>query len=117
MNVWERLVSTACLAFFLPICMSADVIGDPRDKLRIHVLDVGQADCIVIESPHDGVMVVDIGEDSDRSGKEAEVLHKYLKDDIHRGAIDYLLISHYHEDHMGCQGRDPQRGLDFFSTG
>ena len=113
MNVWERLVSTACLAFFLPIWMSADVIGDPRDKLRIHVLDVGQADCIVIESPHDGVMVVDIGEDSDRSGKEAEVLHKYLKDDIHRGAIDYLLISHYHEDHMGWPREVSPTGLAY----
>lgn len=100
--VWKvLLVFTGCVALTLPVLIPGIVVGHPGDKLRIHVLNVGQADCIVVESPQGRVLVVDVGEDSRRVGKEAGVLHRYLKDDIHKYVIDYLLITHYHEDHMG----------------
>lgn len=72
-----------------------------EDILRVHVLDVGQGDSIVVESPDGRVLVVDIGEDHLRSGKEADVLHQYLTEKLHKYVIDYLLITHYHEDHIG----------------
>ncbi|MFQ5862994.1 MAG: ComEC/Rec2 family competence protein [Candidatus Brocadiales bacterium] len=102
MDVWKALAAwTACVVLSLPILVPNIVVGYPEDRLRIHVLDVGQADCIVIESPQGKVMVVDVGEDNRRAGKEAEILHKYLRDSVHKYNIDYLLVTHYHEDHMG----------------
>ncbi|MFQ5957416.1 MAG: MBL fold metallo-hydrolase, partial [Candidatus Brocadiales bacterium] len=102
MNVWNALAAyMVCVVPSLLISTADTVVGNPEDRLRIHVLDVGQADCIVTESPQGKVMVVDVGEDNKRAGKEAKILHKYLKDSVHKYNIDYLLISHYHEDHMG----------------
>lgn len=69
--------------------------------LRVHVLDVGQADCIIVESPSGKLMVVDVGEDPQRPGNEATILQDYLEQELNTHVIDYLLITHYHEDHMG----------------
>jgi competence protein ComEC len=112
--MWKMLVLwAACVAVSLPIHMSTGAGDRSGGKLRIHVLDVGQADCIVIETPKGRLMVVDVGEDKDRAGKEAKVLHKYLKENIHRYTIDYLLITHYHEDHMGWPRKVSPTGLAY----
>ncbi len=114
MDVRKTLrVWTACVVFSLPILIPVNVAGRSEDKLRIHVLDVGQADCIIIEAPQGKVMVVDVGEDNKRAGKEAKILHRYLKDFVHKYDIDYLLISHYHEDHMGWPREVSRAGLAY----
>jgi competence protein ComEC len=94
-----------CKLYYLAIVglsfltLQATAIGEP--PLRIHILDVGQADCIIVESPTGRLLVVDVGEDPQRPGNEATVLQNYLEQVLHRHVIDYLLITHYHEDHLG----------------
>ena len=84
--------------FFSTAPTAAAATGRP---LRVHVLDVGQADCIIVESPSGKLLVVDVGEDPQKPGNEASILYNYLGQGLNRQAIDYLLITHYHEDHLG----------------
>jgi beta-lactamase superfamily II metal-dependent hydrolase len=84
--------------------------------LGIHVLDVGQADCIIVQSPGGKTLVVDVGEDGRQPGKEAEVFYQYLKDRLHKYVIDHLLITHYHEDHMGWPREVSPTGLFYLHT-
>ena len=64
------------------------------DRLRVHILDVGQADCILIQGP-EKTMVIDGGEADD-----ADTIIGYLGD---QGVteIDYYLNTHPHADHYG----------------
>ena len=64
------------------------------ENLRVHILDVGQADCILIQGP-EKTMVIDGGESSD-----APDIIQYLRDQgVER--IDYYLNTHPHSDHYG----------------
>lgn len=91
-----------CLASYIvaigPLLLASPILGE---SLSIHILDVGQADCIIVESPGGRLLVIDAGEDPQRPGIEASALYNYLTQRLHRQAIDYLLVTHYHEDHLG----------------
>jgi len=66
-----------------------------RDRLEIHMIDVGQGDAILIISPDGFVMLVDAGNDWD----DAAIL-EYL-DNLGISSLDYTLVSHMHADHLG----------------
>ena len=67
----------------------------PTDEtIRVHVINVDQADCILIET-NDGCMLIDTGIDKSET---------HLKNYLHSCGIteiDYLLITHPHTDHYG----------------
>ena len=63
-------------------------------EIRVHVIDVGQADCILVDTP-DGCMLIDTGIDESESH-----LQNYLYS-CGITEIDYLLITHPHADHYG----------------
>lgn len=64
-------------------------------ELKIHFIDVGQADCILIELPDGQKMLIDTGNNEDEA-----VIKKYLTEkSIKR--LDYLITTHPHEDHIG----------------
>lgn len=64
------------------------------DRLRVHILDVGQADCILIQGP-EKTMVIDGGE-----VKNGPDIIQYLRDQgVER--IDFYLNTHPHADHYG----------------
>ncbi len=62
--------------------------------LRVHILDVGQADCILIQGP-ERVLVIDGGE----SGDASTIIQYLQKQGVER--IDYYLNTHPHSDHYG----------------
>lgn len=65
-----------------------------KDNLAIHFIDVGQADCILLENKEE-VMLIDGGNNAD-----ATLIKDYLeKQDIKK--IQYLIGTHPHEDHIG----------------
>ncbi len=83
--------------------------GSMRGVLHITMLDVGQADSIVIETPAHHAILVDAGGRLERgpqgSGSVAErvgeriVVPFLLSEGIH--ALDAMIISHPHGDHVG----------------
>ncbi|NTV91104.1 MAG: MBL fold metallo-hydrolase, partial [Clostridiales bacterium] len=70
-----------------------EMTGD--DLLKVHFLDVGQADCIVAELPNGENMLVDAGNNDD----SAAILGYLDKLGIDR--LDYVIGTHPHEDHIG----------------
>jgi competence protein ComEC len=96
------LIAAAASLVLWPLHASAPV-------LRVTVLDVGQADAIVIETPRHHAILVDaggrlergpVGNDSsaERVG-ERIVVPFLIREGIHR--IDALIVSHPHGDHVG----------------
>lgn len=68
-------------------------------KLQIHHMDVGQGDGAVLISPGGQVVLFDAGQDMKRKDCTRPV--SYL-DQLGITQIDYLIVSHYHFDHIGC---------------
>ncbi len=68
--------------------------GFSRD-LTVHYMDVGQADSILIELPNAQTMLIDGGNKADGSA-----IIRYLENNAVT-TIDYLVITHPHEDHIG----------------
>lgn len=63
--------------------------------LKVHFLDVGQADSIFIQLPNNETMLIDAGNNGD-----GETIVAYLKTQKVT-KIDYLIGTHPHEDHIG----------------
>jgi len=82
-------------------------IGSPAENhivpagcgmLEIHVLNVSQADAILIITPSNKTILIDSGSAMKKDSASKAV--DYLKNmGIKR--IDYLIATHYHEDHIG----------------
>ena len=68
-----------------------------ESELRVHYLDVGQGDSILIEFPDDTDMLIDSG---DRRNATAEYIETYLKN-LGIETLDYLVLTHSDSDHVG----------------
>lgn len=68
--------------------------GSSLGSLEVHYIDVGQGDCILIESEGQN-MLIDCGESS-----ESDEVTAYLQEH-NISKIDYLVGTHPHSDHMG----------------
>ncbi|MBV8723975.1 MAG: DNA internalization-related competence protein ComEC/Rec2 [Candidatus Eremiobacteraeota bacterium] len=88
------------------------VLWPPRafdGRLRVTVLDVGQADAIVIQTPHGHALLVDAGGRLERGAEndaspaelvgERTVVPFLLRHGVHH--LDALIVSHPHGDHAG----------------
>ncbi len=72
------------------------LFDDPTQSLiKVHALDVGQADAIVIELPEHRTMMIDMGT-ADRMDQIDAYLSKLLV-----RKIDFMVLSHLHSDHIG----------------
>ena len=74
-----------------------------EDGVKIHFVDVDQADCSIIELPNDEIMIIDTGDSTDES---KEKLVSYLetiefKKENNEPVVDYLILTHPHADHIG----------------
>lgn len=65
-----------------------------NNQLRIHFLDVGQGDAILITTPDNQNIVIDGGPDNLLLSQLGEYLPWW------ETRIDYLIITHWHDDHM-----------------
>ena len=69
--------------------------AEPPGELQIHMIDVWQGDSILVVSPDGFAMLVDAGKDT-----QAASVASYLQY-VGVEALDYTLVSHMHEDHLG----------------
>lgn len=103
---------SAAAAIVLVLAAATFVLWPPRTldlRMRVTMLDVGQADAIVIQTPHGHAIAVDAGGRLERGGPagdsiaervgERTVVPFLLRRGIHR--LDLLAISHPHGDHAG----------------
>jgi competence protein ComEC len=89
--------------------------------LQIHHIDMGQGDAAVLISPNGQVVLFDAGKDI-ANKKTCDVETDYL-DQLGVRQIDYIFVSHYHTDHIGCipavlkmfplKGPSYDRGLEY----
>lgn len=67
------------------------------DDLKIHFVDVGQGDCIIIEFPDGKNMIIDSGDESDDN---EEAISTYASK-LNITKFDYMLLTHQDADHVG----------------
>lgn len=68
-------------------------------ELHVHMLDVGQGDCIYIQLPDGKDMVIDCAnynDDGEYEKKTFDYLDKYIEDDT----VEYLMLTHCDSDHV-----------------
>ena len=82
-------VITVCVFVF-------PALGQANGKLQIHYGDVWQADSALLISPKGEVVLFDNGDSF-----ACKSTMKYLADAKIK-KIDYMIISHFHNDHFGC---------------
>lgn len=63
--------------------------------LKVHFVDVGQGDCIIIELPDGKNVIIDAGE------KHYDDLDAYIKQNTNVKSFDYLIATHADSDHIG----------------
>lgn len=66
-----------------------------KEDLQVHVLDVGQADAIVVELPNNRVLLIDAGE-KESGTKVCDYIKK-----LGYKEINYVVATHPHADHIG----------------
>ncbi len=72
-------------------------VVETLDDLKIHFVDVGQGDCIIIEFPDGKNMIIDSGENS---GENENAISAYASK-LHITKFDYMLLTHQDSDHVG----------------
>jgi competence protein ComEC len=108
--LWRRGAPTVAVAVVALATIWVLWPSRPIDsRLRITVLDVGQADAIVVQTPRGHTLLVDAGGRLERgtqsSGSVAEQIGEHivvpflLRHGIH--ALDAIVLSHPHGDHAG----------------
>lgn len=65
------------------------------EQLRVHFIDIGQADSTFVELGNGQTMLIDAG----RSG-DANTIINYIKK-LQYSSIDYVVATHPHDDHIG----------------
>jgi len=92
---YKRLKNHALMS--IVFCVVYVNIVDINRSLKITLLDVGQGDAIVIETPRREVVVIDCGSDTVYKPGESILKPTLVKKGIKR--INSLIITHPHKDH------------------
>ena len=93
-RVWPG-ICVGAMGLFFALLLSWAEAG--MDNYRVTVLDVGQGQCVILQSQGD-TFLVDCGGDYDQDAGE-KAAEKLLSMGIRR--IDGLILSHYDRDHTG----------------
>ncbi len=93
----KYIPSTSDIAAFIGLERRPEIILE-QDEISVHFIDVGQGDCILIDTPEKDVLI-DSGE-AEYASRVIRYLHSY---GITR--LDHVIASHPHSDHMGGMSR------------
>jgi ribonuclease BN (tRNA processing enzyme) len=85
--------------FLLLFALTGLLFAQGNGKLQLHFIDVGQGDGALLISPGGQVVAFDIGEDLVAKHCDKPVAYY---DQLGITALASLVVSHYHQDHIGC---------------
>ena len=94
------VILCCCAALSLCVAMLASWVEPLLDDYRVTVLDVGQGQCVILQSQGKTYMV-DCGGDYDEDAADAAAA-QLLSQGISR--LDGLILTHYDKDHVGAAG-------------
>lgn len=104
---WQKtLAAVLLLCLLFPLLRPVLLPPDPdAGKLRLTVLDVGQGDCLLLQTPQGRAVLVDSGgatndSQADTSDIGARVVVPFLRAQG-IGHLDMVVITHPHGDHIG----------------
>lgn len=87
----NKLKCIIIVLLFLPCCGC----NQYKEFLSVHVIDVGQGDCILIKTPEDQNILVDGGDEN-----TYKIINSYLK--FHKVKnLDIIIATHFDKDHIG----------------
>jgi beta-lactamase superfamily II metal-dependent hydrolase len=69
--------------------------------LEIHHIYVGQGDSVLMIAPNGKTLLYDIGERDWPLHENAEQVTQYVEQVTGKREIDYVVLSHFHQDHVG----------------
>lgn len=79
----------------LPLIGTEKALTEPIEDLTVRFVDVGQADCEIIQFPDGRNVIIDAG----KNETEDELVETIKEYGIER--FDYIIATHPHEDHVG----------------
>ncbi|MBT4349706.1 MBL fold metallo-hydrolase [bacterium] len=88
----SKIIKISLVIFLIIIILLFSLYN--KNYLQLHFLDVGQGDAILIRTPQGQNILIDGGADNLLLHRLGESMPWW------DGTIDYLVISHYHADHM-----------------
>ena len=93
----RQYIYPVCISLILlfTVILVSPLVPSVNDN-SVTVLDVGQGMCVVVTTDHH-IMVVDCGSNSFNNA--GETAHEYIMN-IGRTAIDLLVVTHFHDDHV-----------------
>lgn len=102
-NIKQRKIGNRLISFVLILAMMILWIFKIKvnQNLRVHFVDVGQGDCMIISTPKGKNILIDGGgSDNDNFNVGEKTVLPYL---LNRKimTIDYMMISHFDSDHVG----------------
>jgi competence protein ComEC len=89
-------MSRVFVLLFILLASLSTAFGQGNGKLQIHFIDVGQGDAALLISPKGETVLFDDG-----VARNCNRPVSYLQQ-LGITKIDYLIASHYHDDHIGC---------------
>ncbi len=95
---WAARPRRAAIGLVLVVAIATFLTG-PDGRLHLTVLDVGQAEAILIEGPDGQVAIVDGGEDPDLTLRGIGQALPF-----HERRIEVVILTHPHQDHLGGLG-------------
>jgi len=73
-------------------------------NLEIHHINIGQGDSTLIVGPTGKSLLFDAGESYWNSSIDAQIIGPYIETVLGCKELDYVVISHFHVDHIGYVG-------------
>lgn len=78
-----------------------EIIGAYERDLKVHFIDVGQGDAIIVELPDGSNVLIDSGsDDGDNDVEKDNALTRYI-DSLKIDKFDFVIATHSDDDHIG----------------
>jgi len=91
----------------------AEPSSEPKVGLDITLFSLGQADAMLVvgPAPEKRSLLIDLGTPRGGDGRTHARVAKRIEEITGRRGVDYFLVSHFHEDHVGRFTKKNPRGI------